>query len=71
MDFDVFDFQKIRILRQNFFIFFFLNFDNFYPLILADYIYLSFIIIYGNLLKYTVVAAQLAIKIVNEYHFNK
>ena len=41
----------------------YLNFDRFYSLILADniVIYLSFVIIYGNLLKYVAVAMKIGL----------
>ena len=55
-DRDVFDLQNIKKSGPVF-----LYFDHFFSLILADknVIYLSFCIIYGNLLKYIAVTAQL------------
>ena len=56
IDFDAFCLQKIKKERADF-----LNFDNFYSLTLPDniVIYLSLVIIYGNLLKYITVIIHL------------
>ena len=55
INFYAFDYQQIKRLGQSF-----LYFENFYSLILADnnVIYLSLVIIYGNLVKYRAVTTQ-------------